>query len=75
MLPPLVSNDFNSLSMVSINVHTALTVDVVLLCRHFYKQKRYPEALEKCEAALAILYDPQLQAMVDKIKSKIEAGL
>ena len=54
---------------------TSLILVLVLFRRHFYKQKRYPEALEKCEVALALLYDPQLQAMVDKIKHKIETGL
>ncbi|XP_076472962.1 DNA excision repair protein ERCC-6-like [Babylonia areolata] len=43
--------------------------------KQLYKQKQYPAALEKCQAALALMHHPELQAMVDKIQGKINQGL
>jgi hypothetical protein len=46
----------------------------VTLCfcaRFFYRQKRYEAALAKVQAALDMVYDPQLEDMVTKIQDRI----
>lgn len=46
-----------------------------VFCRFLYKQKRYGEAIQYVKEALDMVDDPHLQALSEKIQSKIDAGL